>query len=29
VTNFPDYEAQKFEESFKTFPKVVLKFPDQ
>ena len=28
VTSFPDYEPQKFEESFKTFPKVVLKFTE-
>ena len=28
VTSFPDYEAKKFEDSFKTFPKVVLKFEE-
>jgi len=28
VTSFPDFEPVKFEERIKTFPKVVLKFPD-
>jgi threonine 3-dehydrogenase len=28
VTNFPDFEQQGFEQRIRTFPKVVLKFPE-
>jgi len=28
VTNFPDFQPTTFEERIKTYPKVVLKFPD-